>query len=281
MAAWLYPISKLADRWFILEDGTKLKVSVENYEKLVKNGRLGEDQWWGVHKNFRTAQAGDEVFIYTGNQNLGIIGYARILEVQREKGPAFHLQFDLDGCAELLEKNPVPAPVVRKWGVSPRSSVADLTPHLSKLSILLPWKRGHNSAKAKMPAACPARSGAGFGDAVQNKKVERAATNAVMAYYRKQGWEVESVERLNCGWDLYCSKGAQTKKVEVKGISGECVCFIITAGERRAARDEDFVLKVVCNSLSKQPVIRTWSGQQMERDFAFTAINYSASLKDF
>jgi hypothetical protein len=69
--------------------------------------------------------------------------------------------------------------------------------------------------------------------------------------------------------------------VEVKGISGECVCFIITAGERRAARDEDFVLKVVCNSLSKQPVIRTWSGQQMERDFAFTAINYSASLKDF
>jgi len=37
MAAWLYPISKRAARWFILDDGTKLKVSVENYAKLVKN----------------------------------------------------------------------------------------------------------------------------------------------------------------------------------------------------------------------------------------------------
>ena len=39
MAAWLYPISKRADRWFILDDGTKLKVSVENYAKLVKSMR--------------------------------------------------------------------------------------------------------------------------------------------------------------------------------------------------------------------------------------------------
>src|SRR5208283_5092852 len=106
------------------------------YTKLVKNGRLGEDEMWGVSANFRTAQADDEVFIYTGDQNLGIIGYATISEVKMGRDPMFNLRFDLKKCADLLAA-PVPAPVVRKW-LWPRRAVENLTPHLPKLKKFLP-----------------------------------------------------------------------------------------------------------------------------------------------
>lgn len=122
---------------FCLDDGTRLKVSVDSYAKLVKNGRLGEDELWEVSTNFRTAQVDDEVFIYTGDQNLGIIGYAKISKVKRKKNPAFHLRFDLKKCAALLAA-PIPAPVVRKW-LWPRRTVENLTPHLAKLRRVLPW----------------------------------------------------------------------------------------------------------------------------------------------
>jgi hypothetical protein len=278
MAAWLYPISKRSDRRFSLDDGTTIKVSFENYAKLVEDGRLREDDWWGVSKNFRTADEGDDVFIYTGDKDVGIVGYARILKIEREIEPAFHLEFDLEKCEALLA-TPVPAPIVRKW-ILPRSAVVDLTPHLAELNPLLPWKRGHESEFVRMPSTVSTLNGAGFGDAKQNKKVEEAAIRAVRVFYQKQGWKVISVEQQRIGYDLHCRKGSRMKIVEVKGTSGNLVSFIITAGERRTARHKDFVLKVVCNALSKQPSIRTWSGQQMERSFAFAEISYIASLKD-
>jgi hypothetical protein len=138
MSTWLYPIAKRGGREFWLDDGTRLEVSVDNYAKLVKNGRLGEDELWGVATNFLNAQPDEEVFIYTGDQNLGIIGYAKIVKVELGKNPAFHLRFDLKKCASLLAA-PVPAPIVRKW-LRPRKTVENLTPHLSKLRQVLPWK---------------------------------------------------------------------------------------------------------------------------------------------
>jgi hypothetical protein len=139
MATWLYPISEGAGRWFCLDDGTRCKVSVENYARLVRNGRLPEDKWWSVNPTYQT-------------------------------------------------------------------------------------------------------------------------------------------KRL--GFDLLCSKGSKVKKVEVKGISGGNVCFIMTAGERKNSKNKDFVLHVVCNALSKHPIIKGWTGQQMEKNFAFAEINYLASLKN-
>jgi hypothetical protein len=281
MAAWLYPISKRSDRVFRLDDGTELKVSFENYANLVKEGRLQEDDWWSVSTNFHPAEEGDDVFIYTGDKDAGIVGYARILKVEREIEPEFHLKFDLEKCKALLA-SPVPAPIVRRWLLPnrPRSAVVALTPHLAELNVLLPWKRGHASEHTRMASADSMLKGAGFGDAKQNKKVEKAAVQAVVASYRKQGWEVISVEQQKIGYDLHCRKGLQRQLVEVKGTSGNLVSFIITAGERRAARQEDFVLKVVCSALSKHPAIRTWSGPQMERSFAFAEMNYVATLKD-
>jgi hypothetical protein len=46
---------------------------------------------------------------------------------------------------------------------------------------------------------------AGFGDSEQNKRVERAAVDAVTEYYRARGWTVQSMEKENPGYDLLCT----------------------------------------------------------------------------
>lgn len=275
MAVWLYPISKRARKEFYLKDGARVSVSVDNYIKLVRNGRLGEDKEWYLSTNFKKVQIGEEVFIYTGDNDLGIIGYAKILEVNREK-PAFDLEFDLKKCEALIDVS-IPASLVRKW-VFPRRAVVELTPHLSKLNSLLPWKGGQNRKEVEKVVKV---IGAGFGiDHKRNKKVEEAAIKAVTDYYKSEGWSVDpTYQTKRLGFDLLCSKGAEVKKAEVKGIFGENVSFIMTAGERRMSKDKNFVLHVVCNALSK-PVIKTWTGQEMEDRFAFAEINYSASLKN-
>jgi hypothetical protein len=276
MAAWLYPISARSGREFSLNGGTRLKVSVDNYIKLVRNGRLGEDARWHVSAGFRTAKSGEEVFVYTGDQHLGIIGYARILKVDRIKH-VFYLEFDLEKCEALLEAS-IPASLIREW-VFPRKAATEITPHLSKLDSLLPWKAGWNRQNAEETATKAA--GAGFGvDHEHNKKVELAAIRAVTNYYCNMGWSVDpTYQTKRLGFDLLCSKGSTVKKVEVKGIFGSNVCFIMTAGERKTSKDKDFLLHVVCNALSK-PTIKTWTGQEMEKDFAFVGINYLASLKN-
>jgi hypothetical protein len=43
--------------------------------------------------------------------------------------------------------------------------------------------------------------GAGFGDAATNKLVETAAVLHVSNHYSARGWDVESVERLRCGYE--------------------------------------------------------------------------------
>src|SRR5438046_2343376 len=55
---------------------------------------------------------GDDVFIYTGDHDLGIIGYASVERVER-KGRKIELLFDKRKCLQLIDK-PVPARLVRE-----------------------------------------------------------------------------------------------------------------------------------------------------------------------
>jgi len=174
----------------------------------------------------------------------------------------------------------MPARLVREWVKQRFSAVVGLKdPHVQKLNNHLPWKIGY---KAKQPERVRRISrGAGFGETVQNKKVEQAAVRAVTADFRKNGWGVESVERLNRGYDLLCSKGPKVAHVEVKGVSGDRASFIITSNERTYAQStQDFILSVVCDALSRKPVIKKWNGQQMKRAFEFKVLQYQASLKN-
>jgi len=136
---WLYPISAGADRSFALSDGQSIPVTVDSYRTLLENGRIVEDLYWYISQNWNNIQIGDEVFIYTGDDDLGIIGYATVGAVeQRADGWCILPQFDLGQSRALLE-NPVPARVVRDWVPFPRKSVINLAAFQEPLRAHLPW----------------------------------------------------------------------------------------------------------------------------------------------
>ena len=70
--------------------------------------------------------------------------------------------------------------------------------------------------------------GAGFGHPETNKEVEEKAIKYVTKKYEKEGWVVESKEKDNLGYDLHCTKGLETRFVEVKGVKGNQQSFFIT-----------------------------------------------------
>lgn len=71
---------------------------------------------------------------------------------------------------------------------------------------------------------------------------------------------MKSVELERCGYDLHCTRNEVEEHVEVKGLSGSDLAFIVTAGEMtRAGQDEAFFLYVVTEALSPKPCHRSRS----------------------
>ena len=97
----------------------------------------------------------------------------------------------------------------------------------------------------------PANSGgtSGGGDPEIKKEVEKAAVQAATRHYRSRGYEVESVEAKNLGWDLEAVKGGEKLRVEVKGISGERISVSLTHNEFKATKQHrpDYRLAVFRN----------------------------------
>jgi hypothetical protein len=131
-----------------------------------------------------------------------------------------------------------------------RAPVVGLDHVEQKWKKLLPRKSNSTPAN-KSTCAGKQGGGGGFGGSAKNRKVEAAAVRKVTKDFQHSAWEVESVEKQRIGFDLLCVKGDQTKKVEVKGVSGGTPSFIRTAGELRASDDDQFELRVVLNALSK------------------------------
>jgi len=122
--------------------------------------------------------------------------------------------------------------------------------------------------------------GAGFGDPAENRLVEAAAVRAVVKVYKEDGWTVRSVERDKCGFDLDCSKDGVVEQVEVKGVRGAGLCFVITAGEvKQAHTNPNFFLVVVTSALTASPTLTKFSGEGFVQRFDLAAIQYRAALK--
>ena len=139
---WLYCISRNARKTFELKAGS-VPVSMEAYERLLQNGSLSEDRYWGITINRARVKDGDEVYIYAGTSegNRGIIGYAEVQGVELIEGDyCLHMKFDLEKC-RLLCAEPISAVTVRQWVPFPRRNVCDLEPFSTELQQLLPWNR--------------------------------------------------------------------------------------------------------------------------------------------
>jgi hypothetical protein len=124
--------------------------------------------------------------------------------------------------------------------------------------------------------------GAGFGDAETNRLVERAAVEAATLYYQANGWDVCSKEAENIGFDLLCQKASEELHVEVKGVSGRGLGFILTAGEhKRAKRDPHYALCLVESALTTSPTIKVFVGGEIFKVFDFAPLAYKAKHSGF
>ena len=82
--------------------------------------------------------------------------------------------------------------------------------------------------------------------------VEQNAINAVRTYYQELGFDVESVEKDNCGWDLTATHPNGTKRlIEVKGLSGQQISVQITPNEYKTLKEchRDYILAVCTDAL--------------------------------
>lgn len=121
--------------------------------------------------------------------------------------------------------------------------------------------------------------GGGFRNSETNRKVEQAAISCVTDDYKKCGWSVQSVESEKRGFDLLCTKNNIQEHVEVKGVQGDFVSFIITSGEvKQSQSDNNFVLCVVTSVLSV-PKLHKFTAKEFNERFVLETISYRASLK--
>lgn len=70
-------------------------------------------------------------------------------------------------------------------------------------------------------------------DPLKRMEVETKAVKIVTKHYEKLGYEIDSVEKDNVGWDLNASNGRIKLKLEVKGLSGEDIATELTSNEYR------------------------------------------------
>jgi uncharacterized protein DUF3883 len=126
----------------------------------------------------------------------------------------------------------------------------------------------------------PGNKGGGFGSPETNRRVERAAVDAVRAQYERDGWKVVSVEAEKLGYDLRCNRAELEEHFEVKGTQSAEVCFIITAGEvRNALIDRQHVTCIVCRALTPSPTISRIGHDEFRKLVVLEPIAYRAVIK--
>jgi len=131
----------------------------------------------------------------------------------------------------------------------------------------------------KIDSGNTGESGAGFGNSETNRQVEEAAIIYVTNDYQKKGWIVSSVQSEKCGYDLLCNKNSIEEHVEVKGVQGNLVSFIITNGEVKQSHvDENFCLCAVTLALSN-PTLHKFSACEFQDKFSLEPISYYAFLE--
>lgn len=124
-------------------------------------------------------------------------------------------------------------------------------------------------------------SGGIFGNAENNKSVEVAAIAYARRWYVNLGWYVESVESLNCGFDLLCTKDEEILNVEVKGISGNEIKFILTKNEyKEAQKNPNFLLFLVTSANLDSAIHIIIPPKELLSGYSFTPLEYVVQKKN-
>lgn len=100
------------------------------------------------------------------------------------------------------------------------------------------------------------RNGKGSGrqsDPLKRLAVEKKAILHVTKHYKRLGFEVQSFEKDNVGWDLTATDAKTQLKLEVKGLSGNILATELTPNEYlHLKKDTKFYrICIVCAALTK------------------------------
>jgi len=98
-------------------------------------------------------------------------------------------------------------------------------------------------------------------DPLKRIEVEKKAINVVTKYYTEHGYEIQSVENDNVGWDLTATNDRIELKLEVKGLSGSNIITELTPNEfKNMKADKKFYrLCVVTETLTKYPRLKIFA----------------------
>ena len=110
--------------------------------------------------------------------------------------------------------------------------------------------------KPKKPKGSPRQS-----DPLKRIEVEKSAIKFVTKHYEKLGYEINSVEKDNVGWDLTATSDRTELKLEVKGLSGNTITTELTPNEfKNLKADKKFYrLCLVTEALSKKPKLKVFA----------------------
>lgn len=142
MSSWLYPISSRSEYRFVDAHRRRHVASYENFRDFVFAAKT-KDEHWHVSRNLKKIRQGDDLFVYTGDANRGIIAHGAITGKEiKTQSLVFRLH---KGHTKQLLADPVPAALVRRFIPFPRSSVISIEPHIVQLRKSLPWRNEYRA----------------------------------------------------------------------------------------------------------------------------------------
>ncbi|MEY4322295.1 MAG: hypothetical protein RL410_76 [Actinomycetota bacterium] len=253
----------------------KYDPAVFDLDALTENGETNITLW-SIADNYRAdeMQIGDKVVLWQSGKSGGVIGLGEIQgppipqskvksssKGWKNKSSFSKVKLWADVEIDLLEE-----PILRER-VAEECVLADAEifriPYASSPSLLTRKEFRAIERLITRPVSADdkpsvmRKTGAGYGSAEKNRLVEVAAVSIVIKELKKAQWRVVDVQSKNLGWDLTAKKGTQTRKIEVKGVSGLLPSVILTRNEHRAfATEKDWELAIVTMALSKHPHLR-------------------------
>jgi hypothetical protein len=241
---------------------------------LLKNlaATDGKTTW----SSLKGVKVGEKVLIYCQRPHSAVVATAEAASVAK---PGKRWPYEVEICNVQLVERPITRTEIAKqfpewrWAKTTRGGTR---PPVDVAEWL--WGRARtNLSDPEIEVVF--KAGAGFGDPVNNRKVETSAVNFVISQLKIEGYAVLSRESEKIGYDLEAKKPSSTLHVEVKGVSGDCLHFPITANEVRYGKlDPKFQLFVVTRATSKAPILHRYTWADVTERFKLNPIVYMAEL---
>ncbi len=267
--------------------------------RFTERGKRWKGSWsCGITKKIRP---GDRVFLMKlGKEPRGIVasgwvvkpeGYKPVRkgsavyedshwDPKRRGKMALYVDIDFDVAldpAEVLPWRTLRSDVDSQMNWAPENSGVTVGEKVAR-RLEKAWSQ-HVAQRRKLRKLSEAEGGAGFGNWEENRRVEEKALKVVERHYKSKDWHVVDVSKQKRGYDLVCRRGGAEEHVEVKGVSGRRVQFLITRNELNTwKRDGEYVVAVVTDVFNRAR-IHTLRGRKGRERLEMKPAVYIARLR--